>query len=271
MISATYKVNTLACLTLSKSKNLTKILNSKIIKSNQCRHFVVSNQKHQRKRVGNSIHNPKQTTILSRKLSDKPPSGGDKSSSSSKQQIPDEERTDIVLTPGEKVVAGTRLTMYLAMAGAAITCLYFTARELIPTKMSPNTVFNNAHAIIQNHPDVTYRFGNPIKSYGKDHGGKREGRRNFIEHSTYTDKDDGSNRVRVRFNLEGPQGNAFVFAEVSSDMPSGEFVYLLVQDKRNGRVVNVIDNRSMLAAKRMAAGSKEGEEAFANLLGGGRN
>lgn len=43
--------------------------------------------------------------------------------------------------------------------------------------------------------------------------------------SEYTDKDDGSKRVRVRFNLEGEHGNAFVFAEVSNNMSSGEFVY----------------------------------------------
>ena len=203
-----------------------------------------------------------------RKFSDKPPSpDGEKA-----KDIPNnEERTDLVLTPGQKVVAGTRLTMYLGMFAAGITCLYFTVRELMPTKMSPNTVFNNAHSILANNTDVTYRFGSPIKTYGKDHGGKREGRRNFIEHSEYTDQEDGSKRTRVRFNLEGPKGNAFVFAEVSKDMPSGEFVYLLVQDKRNGRVITVIDNRSMLVAKRMAGGSKEGEDAFASLLSGGRS
>ena len=44
-------------------------------------------------------------------------------------------------------------------------------------------------------------------------------------HTERVDPDDGSKRTRVRFNIEGPHGNAFVFAEVSSDMPSGEFVY----------------------------------------------
>ena len=44
-------------------------------------------------------------------------------------------------------------------------------------------------------------------------------------HTERVDQEDGSKRTRVRFNIEGPHGNAFVFAEVSSDMPSGEFVY----------------------------------------------
>jgi len=68
---------------------------------------------------------------------------------------------------------------------------------------------------------------------------------------------------------EGHFGSAFVFAEVSGDMPSGEFVYILVQDKRNGQVVNVVDNRSSLLAKRMAGDNDAGRQALQNLLGGG--
>lgn len=113
------------------------------------------------------------------------------------------------------------------------------------------------------------RFGEPLKCYGRDHGGHREGRRNFIEHTEYKDKDDGSTRVRVRFNLEGKYGAAFVFCEVSSQMDSGEFVYLLVQDKRNGMVITLVDNRSRLLAERMGGGSQAGRQAFGNLLGGG--
>ena len=174
------------------------------------------------------------------------------------------------LTPGEKVVVGTRLAMWAGIAVFAATCAYYIGKELLPSKMSPNSVFDTAFEKIRHHPEILQRFGEPLKAYGRDHGGHREGRRNFIEHTQYTSKDDGSKRTRVRFNLEGQFGQAFVFAEVSADMPSGEFVYLLVQDKRNGRVITVIDNRAALTAKRMAGGSKEGMEAFQNLLGGGR-
>jgi mitochondrial import inner membrane translocase subunit TIM21 len=84
------------------------------------------------------------------------------------------------------------------------------------------------------------------------------------------DQDDGSNRTRVRFNIEGPYGNAFVFAEVSSKMPSGEFVYVLVQDKSNGRVQTILDNRAALTAARLAGGNKESMAAMSQLLGGGK-
>jgi import inner membrane translocase subunit TIM21 len=181
-----------------------------------------------------------------------------------------EDRTDLVLTPGQKVVAGTRLTIWGGVVVFASFCLYYIGKELFPTKLSPNSLFSKASSIVTDNREVKRRFGEPLKCYGRDHGSYREGRRNFIEHTEYTDKDDGSKRVRVRFNLEGKFGAAFVFCEVSSDMPSGEFVYLLVQDKRNGMVITLVDNRSRIMAQRMAGGSAAGQEAFGNLLGGSK-
>lgn len=183
----------------------------------------------------------------------------------------DDAKHEIVLTPGQKVVAGTRLTMWAGILCFATACAYYIGKELLPTKMSPNAVFDRATELVRANGEVSRRFGEPLKAYGRDHGGHREGRRNFIEHTEYTDKEDGSKRTRVRFNLEGKFGKAFVFAEVSSDMPSGEFVYVLVQDKANGRVFTVVDNRSKLAAARMAGGNKEGMEALQNLLGGSKS
>jgi len=177
---------------------------------------------------------------------------------------------EIVLTPGEKVVVGSRLFFWSGAFAFASVCAFYIGRELLPTKMSPNTVFDKATDAIRKNNEVKQRFGDAFKTYGRDHGGHREGRRNFIEHTEYVNEEDGTKRTRVRFNLEGPYGGAFVFAEVSKDMPSGEFVYILVQDKRNGSVINVVDNRSALLAKKMAGGSQEGMEVLANLLSGGK-
>jgi import inner membrane translocase subunit TIM21 len=196
------------------------------------------------------------------------------STSSKKQPTNDttsqseQESSEIVLTPGEKVVVGSRLLFWAAALSFAAVCAYYIGKELLPTKMSPNTVFDKATSLLRNHEEITRRFGN-FKTYGRDHGGHREGRRNFIEHTEYT-AEDGSKRTRVRFNLEGQYGNAFVFAEVSKEMDAGDFVYVLVQDKRNGQVISVVDNRSVLLARRLAGGDKEGENVFANLLGGGK-
>lgn len=184
-------------------------------------------------------------------------------------QTSGEEETQIVLTPGQKVVAASRLTMWAGIFAFASVCAYYIGKELIPTKMSPNVVFNKALEIVRENPEVVRRFGTPLKGYGRDHGGKREGRRNFIEHTEYTNEEDGSKRVRVRFNLEGPNGKAFCFAEVSKDMPSGEFVYVLVQDKLNGQVTNVVDNRAAMAVAKMSGSNVEGAKVFNQLLTGG--
>eukprot|EP00542_Grammatophora_oceanica_P021653 CAMPEP_0194050386 /NCGR_PEP_ID=MMETSP0009_2-20130614/35009_1 /TAXON_ID=210454 /ORGANISM="Grammatophora oceanica, Strain CCMP 410" /LENGTH=276 /DNA_ID=CAMNT_0038696989 /DNA_START=17 /DNA_END=847 /DNA_ORIENTATION=+ len=194
----------------------------------------------------------------------KPPSGQADNDASSTEDA-------LVLTPGQKVAAASRLGMWLGVGALVVTCGYFIARELLPTKMSPNRVFDRATALVRDNSQVQTRFGQPLKAYGRDHGGHREGRRNFIEHTQYTDKDDGSSRTRVRFNLEGPQGRAFCFAEVSSSMPSGEFVYVLVQDKTTGRVITVVDNRAALTAQRLVGASKEGSQVMNTLLGGGKN
>jgi mitochondrial import inner membrane translocase subunit TIM21 len=136
------------------------------------------------------------------------------------------------------------------------------------SKMSPNRVFDRSFDMIRKDPEVIRRYGDSLKAYGRDHGGHREGRRNFIEHTEYVDQQDGSKRTRVRYNMEGRFGNAFVFAEVSSSQPSGEFVYILVQDKTNGRTHTVVDNRAALTAARLAGDNKEAGSAMAQLLTG---
>ena len=177
---------------------------------------------------------------------------------------------EIVLTPGQTVVAASRLTMWVGIFGFACACAYYIGRELFPTKMSPNSVFNGAIKEIRSNSQVQRLYGESLKFYGRDHGGHREGRRNFIEHTQYTSPDDGSKRTRVRFNLEGKFAEAFCFAEVSSEMSSGEFVYVLVQDKHTGRVITVVDNRAALTARRLAGGNQESANAMQQLLGGGK-
>eukprot|EP00565_Helicotheca_tamesis_P008120 CAMPEP_0185732640 /NCGR_PEP_ID=MMETSP1171-20130828/16954_1 /TAXON_ID=374046 /ORGANISM="Helicotheca tamensis, Strain CCMP826" /LENGTH=280 /DNA_ID=CAMNT_0028402181 /DNA_START=124 /DNA_END=966 /DNA_ORIENTATION=+ len=174
----------------------------------------------------------------------------------------------VVLTPGEKVVGATKSAMWLGVLAFAGVCGYYIVMELFPSKMSANTVFNKAFEVVRENPDVKRKFGDSLKAYGRG-GGRNEGRRNFIEHTEYTSQDDGSKRTRVRFNIEGQFGAAFVFAEVSKDMPSGEFVYIIVQDKNTGRVTTIVDNRAALKIKHMTAGSDEGSRVFGNLLGGG--
>jgi len=85
------------------------------------------------------------------------------------------------------------------------------------------------------------------------------------------DLDNRWKRTRVRFNLEGEHMAALVFAEVFKEMDSGEFMYILVQDKRNGVVITVVDNWSRFCCRGWQGGSAEGRDVFSSLLGTGRS
>lgn len=127
--------------------------------------------------------------------------------------------------------------------------------------MSPNGLFSESLDILSENTEVTTRLGMPIHGYGHDHGGHREGRRNRIEHVNLKDK-EGNPRLRIKYNVKGPSGHAYVFAEVNHDMKKGEYVYLIAQFTKTGEVVKIIDNRQVLAAE-----SKEEQDALRQLLG----
>ena len=232
-----------------------RAVNSSLLQDLSRNNYLLS-QSHLRARSSNFLR------TLSSKAKEEPPK--------KKSGEEDDETKEIVLTPGETVVAVSRLGLWAGIFAYACACAFYIGRELIPTKMSPNSVFNGATSIIRDNAQVKRVYGDKLKFYGKDHGGHREGRRNFIEHTQYPSPDDGSNRTRVRFNLEGEFNSAFCFAEVSSGMSSGEFVYILVQDKRSGRVITVVDNRAALTAKQLAGGNAESSQALQQLLGGGK-
>lgn len=66
----------------------------------------------------------------------------------------------------------------------------------------------------------------------------------------------------IKYNIKGPTGHAYVFAEVNHDMKKGEYVYLIAQFTKTGEVVKIFDNRQILAAD-----SKEEQDALRQLLG----
>jgi import inner membrane translocase subunit TIM21 len=92
-------------------------------------------------------------------------------STQAKEEPPKKEGGDktkeIVLTPGQKVVAASRLGMWAGVLGFACACAYFIGKELIPTKMSPNTVFSGASTIVRENAQVRRQYGDALKFYGK--------------------------------------------------------------------------------------------------------
>ncbi|OQR96940.1 transmembrane protein [Achlya hypogyna] len=174
-----------------------------------------------------------------------------------------EAQTDaIVLTPYEKVAAGTQVGMWVGIAGLATVCGYFIVRELFPSRMSPNSLFGEASDIILQNDMVLQRLGAPIRCYGRDYGGNKEGRRNFIEHVELNDKEGNKTRLRIKFNLQGPNGKAQAWAETNAGMKKGEYVYLIVQTY-TGEIIKIQDNRQILQAE-----TEEERDALKRLLGG---
>ena len=51
-------------------------------------------------------------------------------------------------------------------------------------------------------------------------------------------------------------------------MPANEYVYLICQDLKTGRVITVIDNRDRLEAEFAAGGNEASKNAILSLLGG---
>jgi len=163
------------------------------------------------------------------------------------KQQPEEGSQEEESTGTEEKLNLSPVNIALALLGVGMVggCLYYLGLELIPSKLGPNSVRDRAHAVLQKHAEVESRYGTPLNAYGE---GASEGRRNHIENRAYKDEKDRSNRLRVKFNIKGPSGrHGIVWAEASDKMKDGEWVYLLVQDARNGSWIVVQDNRIALA------------------------
>ena len=158
--------------------------------------------------------------------------------------------TTITFVEGAKTA--TRLSLFLGIGALVIFCASLIIRELIPTRMSPNSVFNRCFEEIRNHPEVVERVGENPKAYGRDFHQTKEGRRNFVDHDRYTDL-DGVRHIRVKFIIEGPKGKANVYAEVNEKMENKEFSYIILEQTFRGvsDAVALVDNRKEMSREEM--------------------
>ena len=133
--------------------------------------------------------------------------------------------------------------LILGIAGLSAYMVY----ELVFSGVSPTKLYDEAFARLQHDETVKSQItGEDMRCYGR---GGSESRRNQVDSFSYTEENDRpvSKRTRIRFNIEGKKGKALVYAEVSDNLPEGEkFVYLIVQDRRTGRVLTVVDNRDRI-------------------------
>eukprot|EP00598_Pedospumella_elongata_P001051 CAMPEP_0184978276 /NCGR_PEP_ID=MMETSP1098-20130426/8830_1 /TAXON_ID=89044 /ORGANISM="Spumella elongata, Strain CCAP 955/1" /LENGTH=256 /DNA_ID=CAMNT_0027501395 /DNA_START=57 /DNA_END=827 /DNA_ORIENTATION=- len=128
---------------------------------------------------------------------------------------------------------------FLALGGI---CVYFTAKELFPGRMNPNSLFSEAFEKLRYNEDVVRMAGDSMKAFGRDVGRSTEGRRNHIDSYEYK-AEDGSKRTRIRFNIKGDKAKVLVWAEIADSQADGEFVYLICQSTKTGKVYTVVDQR----------------------------
>lgn len=163
-------------------------------------------------------------------------------------------------TAKDKVRVYTIVLARLAFLFAGVACIYVTAKELFPGRMNPNSIFSDVFDMLQYNEEIMVVVGEGMKAYGRDVGRNTEGRRNHIDSYKYK-AEDGTDRIRTRFNIKGAKGKVMVWAEVSSGMADNQYVYIVCQDMRNGRVITIVDNRDQLEAELL-----NNEDPSANLI-----
>lgn len=165
--------------------------------------------------------------------------------------------TNVTMT--QRAKAGGRLMMLLGALGVVGGCAYYIGKELMPSKLSPNGAFNAVFEKVRNHPELVKYLGSNIKGYGRDLGGSREGRRNFIDHDEFAD-DDGVPHIRIKFNVEGQSGvKGVVYAELAKNAPEGHFEYVIFERPNGQGVISLIENRRELTREEI-------QEKVANKL-----
>jgi hypothetical protein len=144
-------------------------------------------------------------------------------------------------TAGGKVAMWTRLMLQLALLSAFAGCTYVTVQELFPGRMSPNRIYSDAFELLKGNAELQRMIGEDMTAFGRSAGRRHFDSRTFVD-------DYGSNRTRIRFNIRGSRGQVMVWSEMADSFvdSTDEFSYLIVQDRRSGRVLTVQDNRSKL-------------------------
>jgi len=154
-------------------------------------------------------------------------------------------------TAKEKVRYYTTVAMWIGFLAAGAFCIYLTAKELFPGRLGAQSLFSEVFDYLRDKHEVSAMTGEDMRAFGRDVGRNTEGRRNHVDSYSYK-ADDNSNRTRIRFNIKGNKGQVMVWAEVSDSMASNEYVYIIVQDLKTGRVKTMVDNRDQLEAHMIA-------------------
>ena len=148
----------------------------------------------------------------------------------------------------------------LVLAGVGI---FYTGKELFPGRLGAQHLYDEVFELLRHNDEINRIVGDNIHAYG-DFGNRN---RNVLN-KKYTGP-DGSERMRIRFNIKGSKGRVTVWAEVSDKIAAHEYIYIICQDSRGGRVFTIVDIRNKTDVAPMDAGlSAEGNNALSTLLTG---
>jgi hypothetical protein len=164
-----------------------------------------------------------------------------------KMDFDDYDDYEIPKNPHQKMKFYTVNAIRFALAAVAFYCIYLTGTELFPGRMGANSLFSEVFDLLRSNDQVLETVGDGAVAFGRDTGRNTEGRRNHIDSYKYKAV-DGTYRLRIRMNIKGSKGQVRVWAEVADDMKKNQFVYLIIQNVRNGRVTTIVDRRDELEA-----------------------
>ncbi len=157
-------------------------------------------------------------------------------------------------TAAGKVRMWGRALFQLTLVSGLAFFIYYIGKEMIPTKLSPNTMFGNSSDLLRTNAELQKMIGEDMKAYGRVGGSKA------LDSLSYTHT-DGSERTRIRYTVEGRRGKAMVWCEMSDNLEdTEEYVYLICQHLQTGRVLTLHDNRSRLDEMAAKGGSVKSKD-----------
>lgn len=151
----------------------------------------------------------------------------------------------------------------LALAGVG---MFYTGKELFPGRLGAQHLYDEVFELLRHNDEITRIVGDNIHAFG-DFGNRNRN----VMNKKYTGP-DGSERMRIRFNIKGTKGRVTVWAEVSDKIAAHEYVYIVCQDARSGRVFTIVDIRDKTDVAPIDSGlGAEGNNALSALLTGGKS
>eukprot|EP00736_Rhodelphis_marinus_P002220 Rmarinus@m.2698 len=131
---------------------------------------------------------------------------------------------------GQKAAAATKVTANITISAffavLGVSCLYYVAKALLPSVLSPQRIAEDAFELVRGNHEAQYSLGEPLRM--PQYGGSR--RHSYTEpRSVVYENDDGVECTQVTFIVQGSRGQGVVVAEREESMGAGQFSFISLQ------------------------------------------